>query len=147
MSDPEQPAAADRFPGTRYDARWRLMTWRPRGTFDDDLLDRVMDFVELKERALEGPFNRFVDFSALTEIRLKIGHVFKVAEHRRAAVAGHGPVQTAIYAPTVVGFGMARMYEHLLEGSPIELRPFQELAAAAEWLGVPLAILEADPPP
>ena len=146
MSDPQQPSGALSFPDTRYFAPWRLMTWRPRGTLDDNLLDRVMDFAELEERSIEGPFNRFADFSVLTEIRLKIGHVFKIAEHRRAALAGHEPVKTAIYAPSIVGFGMARMYEHLLEGSPIKVRPFRELAAAAEWLGVPEAILRADPP-
>ena len=146
MSDPQQPAGALPFPDTRYHASWRLMTWQPRGTLDDDLLDRVMDFAELEERSIEGPFNRFADLSALTEIRLKIGHVFKIAEHRREALAGHEPVKTAIYAPTVVGFGIARMYEHLMEGSLIEVRPFRELAAAAEWLDVPVAILHADPP-
>jgi hypothetical protein len=147
MSDPQQPAGALSFPDTRYHAPWQLMTWRPSGTFDDDLLDRVIDFVELEERSLEVSFNRLADLSALTEIRLKIGHVFKIAEHRSEALAGRGPVKTAIYAPSVVGFGMARMYEHLLEGSPITVRPFRELAAAAEWLEVPEAILHADPPP
>jgi hypothetical protein len=134
------------FPNTRYDAQWRLAIWQPKGTLEDTLLDQIIQFVESEEGSLDGPFNRFTDLSALYEIRLKIGHVFEIAAHRRDMLAGHEPVKSAIYANTTVGFGIARMYEHLLEGSPINVRPFRELIAAADWLGVPVEILREKPP-
>jgi hypothetical protein len=148
MNDASLPPGAASFPNTRYHEQWRLVTWRPLGTLDDDLLDRIVQFMESEERSIAGPFDRFADLSALDNIRLKIGHLFELTAHRREMRAGHEPVKSAIYANTVVGFGMARMYEHLLDGSAIHVRPFRELPSAADWLRVPLEILqpEALPP-
>jgi len=144
MNDPNQPAGVLLpFPNTSYHAPWRLMIWRPAHVLDDSLLDQVIDFVEFEERTLGSSFNRFLDFSALTEIHLKIGHVFKISERRREVAASHDPVKGAIYASTVIGFGMARLYEHMMEGSQIDVRAFRELAAAAEWLGAPVEVLHA----
>src|SRR5439155_1078046 len=56
--------------------------------------------------------------------------------------AAREAVKSGFFADTIVGFGMARMYEALMEEATIQVRAFRERAAAAEWLGVPLEILE-----
>ena len=137
----EQPLATllKTFPHTRYHPEWRLLTWHPRGLFDDALADKLIGVIGSEERVEEVPFHRYADFSGLTHIRLRIGHVFDVAKQRSAV---REAVKSAFFADTIVGFGIARMYEALMEGATIQVRAFRERAAATEWLGVPLEILE-----
>jgi hypothetical protein len=129
------------FPHTRYYAEWRLLTWHPRGLFDDELADEIIGAVGSEERVEEVPFHRYTDFSGLTHIRLKVGHVFDVAKLRRGVSES---VKSAFFSETIVGLGIARMYEALMEEATIQVRAFRKRGAAAEWLGVPLEILQPD---
>ena len=140
----EQPFAAllKTLPYTRYYPEWRLLTWHPRGLFDDALADKIVGLIGSEERVEQVPFHRYADFSGLTHIRLKIGHVFDVAKQRSAV---REPVKSAFFSDTIVGFGIARMYEALMEEAMIQVRAFRERPAAAEWLGVPLEILQPSP--
>ena len=140
----EQPLSAllKIFPHTRYSSEWHLLTWHPRGLFDDALADKLIEVIGSEERAEKVPFHRYADFSGLTHIRLKVGHVFDVAK-LRCGVAE--PVKSAFFSDTTVGLGIARMYEALMEEATIQVRAFRERAAAAEWLGVPLEILQPGP--
>jgi len=112
------------------------------GLFDDALADKIVGVVGSEERVEEVPFHRYNDFSGLTHIRLKVGHVFDVAKLRRGVAE---PVKSAFFSDTTVGLGIARMYEALMEEATIQVRAFRERAAAAEWLGVPLEILQPGP--
>jgi hypothetical protein len=127
-------------PHTQYHPEARLVTWHPCGVFDDELADRIVEFIESEERIAEAPFHRYTDFNGLTEIRLKFGHAFQIAEHRRAGYASES-VKSAFVSDWVIGLGIARMYAALMEGAPIEVRAFRSRDAAAEWLGVPVDIL------
>ncbi len=140
----EEPLATllKAFPHTRYYPEWRLFTWHPRGLFDDALADKIIGAVGSEERVEQVPFHRYTDFSGLTHIRLKVGHVFDVAKLRRVVAE---PVKSAFFSDTTVGLGIARMYEALMEEAMIQVRSFRERAAAAEWLGVPLEILQPGP--
>ncbi len=128
-------------PHTRYHAQWRQITWHPQGIFDDALADEFVGILGSEEFYAETPFQGYTDFSGLAEIRLKIGHVFQIAQRRRES---DGPVKSALFADTAVGFGIARLYEELMKESAIQVRAFRERAAAAEWLGVPVEILRPD---
>jgi len=46
-----------------------------------------------------------------------------------------------IYAISMVGFGVARMYETLMEPSKIDVRALRNLADAFRWLDVPAELL------
>jgi hypothetical protein len=139
----EQPLATllKTFPHTRYYPEWRLLTWHPRGLFDDALADKLIAVIGAEERVEEAPFHRYADFSGLTHIRLKVGHVFDVAKLRRRVPEA---VKSAFFSDTIVGLGIARMYEALMEEAIIQVRAFRERAAVAEWLSVPLEILRPD---
>jgi len=139
MSSPQLSTLLKTFAHTRYHSEWKLLTWHPRGVLDDALADEIIGVVESEERSAEEPFHRYTDFCGLTEVRLKIGHVFQIAEARREVTE---PVKSAIFAETTVGFGIARMYEALMEGATIQVRAFRKRAAAAEWLGVPVEVLQ-----
>ena len=129
------------FPHSRYHPEARLLTMYPLGTFDDTLADEVLAMIEAEETVENVPFHRYTDLSRLTDIRLKIGHVFEIAEHRRAAGE---PVRSAFFADTTVGFGIARLYEELMQGAVIHVRAFRDRDAAAEWLGVPVQLLQLE---
>lgn len=138
MNSPQLTTLLNTVPRTRYHAQWTLVTWHPRGVFDDVLADEILGVIQSEELHEEKPFHRYTDFSGLAEIRLKIGHVFQMAQQRREAAES---VKSAFFGETVASVGMARMYESLMEGAMIQVRVFRARAAAAEWLGVPLDVL------
>jgi hypothetical protein len=137
-------AAMKDFPNTRYHVKSRLVTWHPRGVLDDEFADKVVAFVEAEESLADAPFDRFSDFSGLTEVHLKIGHTFQIVERRRADSAGRDRVKSAFFSDRIISFGIARLYEELMAGSAVEVRAFRAREAAAEWLGVPIEILLPD---
>jgi hypothetical protein len=141
MKFPQLAAFLKAFPNARYHANERLLTWRPLGSFDDTLADEVIAMLELDETFGNVPFHRYTDLSLLTDIRLKIGHVFEIAKHRRMVSE---PVLSAFFGETTVGFGIARMYETLMEGGVIQVRAFRDRNVAAEWLGVPAQLLQPE---
>ena len=47
----------------------------------------------------------------------------------------------------MVGFGIARLYEALMENTSIQARAFRDLTAVAEWLAVPIEILKLEDVP
>ena len=50
-------------------------------------------------------------------------------------------MRTALFADDWVAFGIASMYESLMEDTLIEARAFHDLATAADWLAVPVDVL------
>ena len=129
-------------PDARFHRKLQLVTWHPRGLFDDALADDIARLVESAAFLEAKPCYSYTDFSGLTEIRLKLGHLFQFAERRHEA---NTPAKSAFVAQSVVGFGIARMYEHLMRTARIDVRAFRERSAAAEWLGVPVEVLEPAP--
>ena len=57
-------------------------------------------------------------------------------------MAGVKAVRTALFCKDLVGFLIALLYASLMENTPIQARAFRELAKAAQWLNVPVEILE-----
>lgn len=139
MKFPQLNLFLNTFPDARYHAAERLLTWHPRGTLDDLLADQLTMVLEEEERVESTPFHRYVDLSLLTNIDLRVGHVFEIAQLRRGAAE---PVRSAFFADTAIGFGIARMYETLMEGAIIRVRAFSNCGAAAEWLGVSVELLQ-----
>jgi hypothetical protein len=116
------------------------LTWHPQGILDDELADRILEFVELEENGTDGPFNRYTDLNGLTHIRMKFGHSFQIAERRRRGYVGK-PVKSAFFCDWVMGFGMARLYQELMRDALIEVRAFRQREEAAQWLNVSVDIL------
>ena len=98
------------FPDTWYHPKFKLLGWFPRGVLDEAFVDRMVEFVEMEERIQDAPFDRYVDFSALSQIRLGMDHMIHTA--RRRHPVGQ-PVKTAIFADQSISFGIALMYERL----------------------------------
>ena len=124
----------------RYYPDHRLMAWQPQGTLDDLMLDQIAEWLVHIEKAFL-PFKRFVDFSQLTIVTVSTDHILKVARRRAEQFTGVEPVRTALFSEDWVAFGIARLYESLMENTLIEARAFRDLAKAAEWLAIPVDVL------
>jgi hypothetical protein len=116
------------------------MAWQPQGTLDDLMIDQIAEWlVDIEKASL--PFKRFVDLSQLTTVAVRTRHVFKVARRRAEQFTGVEPVRTALFSGDWVAFGIALLYESLMENTLIEARAFRDLATAAEWLAIPIDVL------
>lgn len=127
------------FPRTWYSQKCQLLTWYPRGVLNEAFADQMIVFIEMEERIQEAPFDRYVDLSGLTHIRIGIDHIILTARRRRSVKQ---PVKTALFADKPISFSVAHSYELLMHDAMIEVRAFNKRTAAAEWLEVPLKSLD-----
>ena len=127
-------------PFLRQYAAYDLVTWRPEGSLDDLVLDQIAEWL-LDIEKMSPPFKRFVDFSRLTTISVRTRHVFTFAQKRAREFTGSEPARTALFCEEWVGFGVARLYEALMEETRIEARAFRDRVRAAQWLAVPVEVL------
>jgi len=122
----------------------RLLVYRPRGVIDEAAVKKIVSVLEDLEAKLQRPFNRFSDTLAADEVELNFKYVIQVSLCRRLSYAGHPPVKSAILASDSTMIHYGRLHALLTQGSPINVRVFQDRAKAAQWLGVPLVVLTAD---
>jgi len=116
----------------------RLLVYRPRGVIDEAAVKRIVFVLEDLEAKLQKPFNRFSDTLAADEVELNFKYVIQVSLCRRLSYAGHPPVKSAILATDSTLIHYARLHAVLTQGSPINVRVFQDRKEAAEWLHVPV---------
>ena len=114
----------------------RLLVFRPHGVIDEAAVKRVVSILEDLEAKLQKPFNRFSDTLAADEVELNFKYIIQVSLCRRLSYAGHPPVKSAILATDSTMLHYARLHALLTQGSPINVRVFQDRKEAAEWLGV-----------
>ncbi len=114
----------------------RLLIYRPRGVIDEAAVKRIVAVLEELEEKLQRPFNRFSDTLVADEVELNFKYVIQFSLCRRLSYAGHPPVKSAILATDSTMLHYARLHALLTQGSPINVRVFQDLKEAAEWLGV-----------
>jgi hypothetical protein len=112
------------------------MVARPRGVLNFDLAQQIVEFVEIKEVTLEKGFNRFCDLTRLEGIQLSSDDVSELASRRRAFNPNDIRVKSAFFANSPLAFGVARLYEQLLNSPRIEVRVFSDVESAADWLAV-----------
>jgi hypothetical protein len=121
----------------------RLFIHRPRGVLSEATINQVVAALEDLEAKLQEPFNRFADTLATDEVELNFKYVIQISLHRRISYAGHPPVKSAILATDSTMIHYARLHALLTQGSPINVRVFQDRNEAAQWLGVPIERLGA----
>jgi hypothetical protein len=114
----------------------RLLVFRPHGVIDEVAVKRIVSILEDLEAKLQKPFNRFSDTLAADEVELNFKYVIQFSLCRRLSYAGHPPVKSAILATDSTMIHYARLHALLTQGSPINVRVFQDRKEAADWLGV-----------
>src|SRR6266481_4467937 len=113
-----------------------LFIYRPRGVIDEAAVKMVVSVLEDLETRLEKPFNRFSDTLAAYEVELNFKYVIQFSLCRRLSYVGHPPVKSAILATDATMIHYARLHALLTQGSPINVRVFQDCNEVAQWLGV-----------
>jgi len=116
----------------------RLLIYRPRGILNEAAINKVLSALEELEAKLQEPFNRFADTVTADEVELNFKYIIQVSLHRRLSYAGRPSVKSAILATDSTMIHYGRLHALLTQGSPINVRIFQDRAKAARWLGVPV---------
>ena len=120
-----------------------LLIHRPRGVLNRGTLNKIVSLIGELEFTLKKPFDRFLDTVAADAVDLNLEYIRRVSLYRRRFYGNRPTIKTAILATdsTVAEYG--RLHASLTEGSPINVRVFQDRKEAAKWLGVPVKLLAA----
>jgi hypothetical protein len=122
----------------------RLIVWRPRGLVDKAAVNKIITVIGELETRSEEPFNRFSDTVRADAVDLNFEYIIHVSLYRRSFYGKRPPIKSAILATDATLIHYAKVHALLTQGSPINVRVFQDRKKAAQWLGVPIAILMAD---
>src|SRR6478672_1736977 len=119
----------------------RLLVYRPRGLVNKAVVNKIISVVGELETKLEEPFNRFSDTVAADVVDLNFEHIIRVSLYRRRFYGNRPPIKSAILATDATLIHYGKVHALLTQGSPINVRVFQDRKQAAQWLGVRIAIL------
>ena len=122
-----------------------LIVWRPRGLLNRAAVNKLISVIGELEFTLKKPFNRFLDTVAADAVDLNSDYIRRVSLYRRRFYGNRPAIKTGILATdsTVADYG--RLHASLTQGSPINVRVFQDRKEAAQWLGVSFELLAAKP--
>ena len=116
----------------------RLLVYRPRGLINEAAINKVISAIEDLEAATQEPFNRFSDTSETHEVELNFRYVIHVSLYRRSFYGKRPPIKSAILATDATLIHYGKVHALLTQGSPINVRVFQDRKEAAKWLNVPI---------
>jgi hypothetical protein len=122
----------------------RLIVWRPRGLVDKSAVNKIITVIGELETTSKEPFNRFSDTLRADAVDLNFEYIIHVSLYRRSFYGKRPPIKSAILATDATLIHYAKVHALLTQGSPINVRVFQDRKEAAQWLGVPIATLMAD---
>jgi hypothetical protein len=120
-----------------------LLIHRPRGLLDRVAINKIISLIGELEYTLKKPFNRFLDTVAADAVDLNSDYIRRASLYRRRFYGNRPAIKTAILATDSTMADYGRLHASLTQGSPINVRVFQDRKEAAQWLGVPLELLAA----
>jgi hypothetical protein len=122
----------------------RLIVWRPHGLVNKAVVNKIISVLGELEIAVKEPFNRFSDTVGADAVDLNFEYIISVSLYRRSFYGKRPPIKSAILATDATLIHYGKVHALLTQGSPINVRVFQDRKEAAQWLGAPLATLVAD---
>src|SRR6266702_8172945 len=114
----------------------RLLIYRPHGVLNEQSVEKIVGIIGELESKLKEPFNRFFDTCGHDEIELNYQYVIQISLYRVMSYMDRPPVKSAILATDSTITHYCQLHAIITEDSPINVRIFQELGGAAQWLGV-----------
>jgi hypothetical protein len=118
-----------------------LLIHRPRGVLNKVAINKIISLIGELEFTLKKPFNRFLDTVAADAVDLNVEYIRRVSLYRRRFYGNRPAIKTAILASDSAMVNYGRLHASLTQGSPINVRVFQDRKEAAQWLGVPVELL------
>jgi hypothetical protein len=119
----------------------RLIVWRPRGLLNREAVNKIITVLGELETTLKEPFNRFSDTVEADAIDLNFEYIISVSLYRRRFYGKRPPIKSAILATDATLIHYGKVHALLTQGSPINVRVFQDRNEVAKWLGVPFELL------
>jgi hypothetical protein len=129
----------------KINAEHRLVICRRAGLLSSEHAGQLLNFLLAREDSYPILFNRLLDLSLVTEIRLSSAVIYAYATVRPAATANPPTFRVAIIARDSPVEAAALIYATLMEDSKIPISIFRDTRSAADWLGVPHKVLQPDP--
>ena len=129
-------------PDVEFREDFSLLIHRPRGVLNKAAINKMISVIGELEFTLKKPFNRFLDTVTTDAVDLNLEYVRRVSLYRRRVYGNRPAVKTAILATDSTMANYGRLHASLTEGSPINVLVFQDRKEAAQWLGVPVELLE-----
>jgi hypothetical protein len=123
-----------------------LLIHRPRGLLNRAAVNKIISLIGELEFTLKKPFNRFLDTVGADAVDLNLEFIRRVSLYRRRFYGNRPAMKTAILATDSTMAKYGRLHASLTQGSPINVRVFQDRKEAAQWLGVPRELLAAKGP-
>ncbi len=128
-------------PDVEFHEDFCLLIHRPRGMLNRAAINKMISVIGELEFTLKKPFNRFLDAVAADAVDLNLEYIRRVSLYRRRVYGNRPAIKTAILATDSTMADYGRLHASLTQGSPINVRVFQDRKEAAQWLGVPLELL------
>ena len=116
----------------------RLIVWRPCGLVDKATVNRIITVLGELETAWKEPFNRFSDTVAADAVDLNFEYIISVSLYRRRFYGKRPSIKSAILATDATLIHYGKVHALLTQGSPINVRVFQDRSDVAQWLNVPI---------
>ncbi len=106
-------------------------------------INKIISLIGELEFTLKKPVQSLPGHVAADAVDLNSDYIRRVSLYRRRFYGNRPAIKTAILATdsTVADYG--RLHASLTQGSPINVRVFQDRKEAAQWLGVPPELLAA----
>ncbi len=121
-----------------------LIVCRPRGLMNEASVNKILSVLAELEVTRKEPFDRFFDTLLHDNVELNFRYMIHISLYRRLTYMGRPPVKSAILATDSTITHYARLHALLTQGSPIDVRIFQDREQVADWLGVPVHLLTQD---
>src|SRR5258705_2915085 len=132
-------------PDVEFEEAIHVLVYRPRGLVNKVAVNKFISVIGELEITLKEPFNRFSDTVAADAVDLNFEYIIHVSLYRRRFYGKRPPIKSAILATDATLIHYAKVHALLTQGSPINVRVFQDRKEAAQWLGFPIERLTADP--
>jgi len=120
-----------------------LLIWRPTGTIHVEQVQQFVKYIEDYIATHNSDFMRFIDLSLIKGISVNYEELYSIAAERRyhASKEVGGVVKMAFYVTNALSFGMARMYENLLDSTAYDIRIYYSIKEVSEFLNIDTSLL------
>jgi len=104
-------------------------------TGEISLGDIMSYYSEIERIDFKPQYSVLADYSEAS-IELNYDDLNKMASKRSSISHGSGLVKIAVFAKSDVVFGVARMYEAMIDKESYEVNAFRDREEAMQWLGI-----------
>ena len=119
-----------------FDHDLHLMIFRPTGRLTEKRIEKDIAYLEKAEDQAKNPFNRFTDTTKADLSELTFNQILRLSLHRRLRYGNRPRVKSAFYIQNEETERIIKVHALMTGHSPLQVRIFNEIAEAANWLGV-----------